>query len=177
MLGCPPVNKIPRFARLAAALVATALLVGFHLSLLWERIAAATLFEPAAALRWTAALLLGGALLFSRRMGFRLWRGRGALVFWLMVLLLHAGAAVPVAQDLASEIDLLAHASVLFVLPALVTLLTVALLGLGWQLRLATQPARPRFILRSRPDRASGFDDEGGFARRLASLPPPASAA
>lgn len=178
MLGCPPVSKIFRFSRLAAVPLGAALLVGFHLNLLWERIAAATLFEPLTALRWgTALLLLASALYASRRLGFSLWHGRGALVFWLMVLLLHSGAAIPVAQDLASEIDLLAHASVLFVLPVLVTLLSLALLGVSWPLRLATRPSRPRSIQRLRPDRAAGFDDEGGFARLLASLPPPASAA
>jgi hypothetical protein len=173
------VSKILRSARLAAFPLAAVLLVGFHLNLLWERIAAATLFEPVTALRWGAALLLMAAALYaSRRLGFSLWHGRGALVFWLMVLLLHSGAAIPVAKDLASEVDLLAHASVLFVLPVLVTLVSLALLGLGWPAALAANPPpKPCGCPRRTPDRSASFDDEGGFARRLASLPPPALAA
>lgn len=179
MLGCRPVKKLLRFSRLATVPLGVALLVGFHLNLLFERVAAATLFEPLTAMRWGSALLLLAAARYaSRRLGFSLWHGRGALVFWLMVLLLHSGAAIPVAEDLASEIDLFAHASMLFVLPVLVTLLTLALLGLGWPVALAVnpQPRRPRGCTRWTPDRGAGFDDEGGFARRLASLPPPASA-
>lgn len=176
VLGSRPVRKILRFSQLAVFPLGAALLVGFHLNLLWERVAAATLFEPVTVLRWGAALLLLAAAFFSRRrLGSSLWHGRGALVFWLMVLVLHSGAAIPVAQDLASEVDLLAQASVLFVLPVLVTLLTTALLGRGWPLAVVTaKPPRREPPRRPRAARAARFDDEGGFARLISSLPPPA---
>jgi hypothetical protein len=80
--------------RVAGALggAAVALLVLFHLLLLAERIARASILDPATSLRWLgAAAALGLALVF-RRTGSSLIAGRSGLVFWALVLLLHVGA-------------------------------------------------------------------------------------
>lgn len=75
--------------RLAPALVF--LVAGFHVALLLRRLAQAEM-DSAALLRWSGAFLLVVAALWLRRRGVSLFWGRQALVFWLLVLLLHAGA-------------------------------------------------------------------------------------
>jgi hypothetical protein len=77
----------------SSALVAA--LVGYHVSLLWARLASGTLLEPIAAARWLAALALLTLLVGLRRRGASLVRGRPALVLWVLVLLLHAVALAP----------------------------------------------------------------------------------
>ncbi len=92
--------------RVRHALPATvgALLVAFHVRLLWLRLAEGSLSSPAIAARWAAASVLFVALLLLRRAGIPLFWGRKALVFGVLVLALHAtsGAAVlPVAATTA----------------------------------------------------------------------------
>ena len=70
----------------------TVLVAGFHAGLLGRRLAQAEA-DPAVILRWCGALLLLGVAFWLRRRGLSLRWGRSALVFWLLVLLLHAGAA------------------------------------------------------------------------------------
>ena len=72
----------------------TVLVAGFHAGLLGRRLAQAEA-DPAVILRWCGALLLLGIAFWLRRRGLSLRWGRSALVFWLLVLLLHAGAAPP----------------------------------------------------------------------------------
>ena len=147
-------------------LAAAATLVVLHVSILWDRVAQGRLTEPAVALRWLAALVLMVALLALRRRGVSLLWGRRALVFWLLVLLLHAGAAVP--QDPTPR---LAPEHLLFVVPAvagpaclllvlLLTLVSRALAGPAVSLARGATCASPAL--------------RGGFLPALASRPPPA---
>ena len=151
----------------ALGLVVVASLVVLHVSILWARVAQGQLGEPAIASRWAAALVLLLALAVLRRRGVSILWGRRALVFWLLVLLLHAGVGVP--QDATPRVS---AEQLLFVVPAaiapacaLVLLLVTPLAGAAWTgppLGLAhgaavAVPARRR-----------------GFRLALASRPPPA---
>ena len=73
------------------------LIAGFHAGLLGRRLAQAEM-DSAVLLRWGAAFLLVAAALWLRRRGVSLLWGRQALVFWVLVLLLHAGAAASTAS-------------------------------------------------------------------------------
>ncbi|RPH37119.1 MAG: hypothetical protein EHM91_15420, partial [Planctomycetota bacterium] len=86
-----------RARRLASSLglAAVASLVLLHASILWDRLANGRMSEPGVALRWLAAGVLVAALVALRRRGVSILWGRRALVLWLLVLLLHAGAAAP----------------------------------------------------------------------------------
>jgi hypothetical protein len=75
-------------------------LVAFHLWLLLQRLADATIGHPEVLLRWVGAAILGAGALAMRRRGLPLLSGRSGLVFWLLVLLLHAGASPLSAYDL-----------------------------------------------------------------------------
>lgn len=66
-------------------------LVAFHAFLLVERFADASIAHPEVLAQWLGALLLGLGALVLRRQGSSLVSGRSALVFWLLVLLLHVG--------------------------------------------------------------------------------------
>lgn len=68
-----------------------AALVVFHGVLLAGRFADATLAHPEVLAQWFAGLLLLLGAYGLRRQGSSLLSGRGALVFWLLVLLLHVG--------------------------------------------------------------------------------------
>jgi hypothetical protein len=96
-------------------LAAVALLVVLHALILWDRAVQGRLSDPGVALRWLGAAALTIALLALRRRGVSLFWGRRALVFWLLVLLLHAGASVP--PDPGTR---LAPEHLLFVVPAAV---------------------------------------------------------
>jgi hypothetical protein len=71
--------------------LATAGLVIFHAALLAGRLADASIAHPGVITQWVGAVVLGGGALALRRRGSSLISGRGALVFWLLVLLLHVG--------------------------------------------------------------------------------------
>src|SRR5512142_695866 len=86
----------------ALGLVAVVSLVLLHVSILWARVTQGRLAEPVIALRWGAAFVLLFALVALRRRGVPLLWGRRALVFWLLVLVLHAGMGVP--QDAGTRI-------------------------------------------------------------------------
>lgn len=74
---------------LLAIQIAGGLLLVFHGWLLWERMSAGELLQPAVGLRWAAALLLAWAWVAHRQRGLPLLRGRRALVLWLLAALLH----------------------------------------------------------------------------------------
>jgi len=159
----------PRLRSLVSSLglAAAASLVLLHASILWERVAQGQLSDPVVALRWLAALVLMVALVALRRSGVPLLWGRRALVFWLLVLLLHAGTAVP--QDPSAR---LAPEQLLFVVPAAVAPACLVLVLLVTQLAGAT-PARPAVSLARRT--AGGAPARrSGFPLALASRPPPA---
>ncbi len=94
-----------RIGTLTGALlrVAAASLVVFHGFLLWDRVASLTLLDPAVALRWGAAAALALGLARLKRAGAPLLSGRGALVVWSLVALLHA-SMVPGLGGLAATL-------------------------------------------------------------------------
>lgn len=115
-----PLGRIAK----VASLTGIALLVAFHGWLFAGRLAEGELLEPAVALRWLASLLLVAALLGLRRAGVPLLRGRKALVFWLLVVLLH-WSATPMAER-GSPVD-----ELLIAAPGVLTLMAGVLLTLG----------------------------------------------
>jgi hypothetical protein len=83
-----------RFARVALT-VLVALLVAYHLVLFGVRVVDGSVLDPAIAAEWIVGLSLLLALGRLHRAGLSLVKGRGALVLWLAVLVLHAVALVP----------------------------------------------------------------------------------
>ena len=100
-LQCAPV-----FARLRSA--AFVGLIAFHGLLLWQRCADATILEPAVLAKYVASLLL----LVAARLGHRLIPAhllgrRAQMVFWLLVIVLHAVAPVgDVNAEIAAIIEI-----------------------------------------------------------------------
>ena len=166
-----------RLLRLGAVALGAAYLVALHAELLWQRIASQTLLEPLVALKWGAAAVLVAALLRLRSAGVSLWRGRRAVVVWMLVLLLHAGAAGPAPGELAADQG--GASGLLLVLPLCASVATVFELGrrlLDRRLRdrgLGARPARPRLPRRLlfAPPPALVFAD--GFGRVAGARPPP----
>ena len=151
----------------ALGLVAVASLVLLHLSILWVRITQGRLGEPAVALRWAAAAVLLVALLALRRRGVPLLWGRRALVFWMLVLLLHAGTSVPL--DTGTRV---APEQLLFVAPAAVAPAGLLLVLLVTPLA-GTAPAGPAVAL-AHGAAGAVLARRRGFRLALASRPPPA---
>lgn len=88
------VARVVRLLLAGAAALGAVFLVLFHSWLLWLRLSDFAILEPTIALRWLGALVLLVALLWLRRApGSLLW-GRKAVVFWLLVLLLHTNGLV-----------------------------------------------------------------------------------
>jgi hypothetical protein len=151
----------------ALGLVAVVSLVILHVSILWARVTQGRLGEPVIALRWGAAFVLLLALPALRRRGVPLLWGRRALVFWLLVLVLHAGMGVP--QDAAPRV---APEQLLFVLPAAVAPACLLFVLLATPLVSAVL-AIPAVDLALRT--AGGIPARRrGFRLALASRPPPA---
>ncbi len=75
----------------ALGALAIAGLALFHAALLLERLADASIAHPEVLAQWVGALLLAAGAFALRRQGSSLLSGRSALVFWLLVLLLHVG--------------------------------------------------------------------------------------
>jgi hypothetical protein len=151
----------------ALGLVAVVSLVILHVSILWARVVQGRLGEPVIALRWGAAFVLIFALLALRRRGVPLLWGRRALVFWLLVLVLHAGMGVP--QDAAPRV---APEQLLFVVPAAVApaCLLLVLLATPFAGAALAVPAADLAL-----GAAGGVPiRRRGFRLALASRPPPA---
>ena len=149
------------------AVVSVATLVPLHVALLWDRFSHGRLSDPEVALRWLGAAVLTVAVLALRRLGIPLLWGRRALVFWLLVLLLHAGAAAP--EDPA------AHATpvrLLFVVPASVAPLWVLLVLLVAPLVQRAGQAPVLLPMRGFADSAPAL--RGGFLLALSPRAPPA---
>ncbi len=98
----PPAGRTARFVLRGLAAVPAAGLALFHALLLWHRVTSSSLLEAAVMLRWFAALVLLFALVRLRQAGVPLLWSRQALVFWLLVALLHVGA-VPALEARAIE--------------------------------------------------------------------------
>jgi hypothetical protein len=151
----------------ALGLVAVASLVLLHVSILWARVTQGQLGEPLVAVRWGAAFVLLFALAALRRRGVPLLWGRRALVFWLLVLVLHAGMGVP--QDARHPI---APEQLLFVVPAAVAPACLLLVVLATPLAAAALTG-PAFALAHGAAIAVPARRRG-FRLALASRPPPA---
>ena len=90
--------------------LATGGLVVFHGALLAGRFADASIAHPEVIAQWVAAVLLGLGAVALRRQGRSLVSGRSALVFWLLVLLLHVGFGTGIAltgEEIGSSRELL----------------------------------------------------------------------
>src|SRR5262245_28458447 len=82
---------------------AVAGLVFFHAWLVGRRLADPAGPDPKVLLRWGAGLAVLGALLWLRRLGLSVVRGRKALALWTVALLLHGNAPTgPVVGDAQS---------------------------------------------------------------------------
>lgn len=149
-----------------ASLGGVALLVAFHGWLFTLRLVEGRFAEPGVALRWAAAVLLLAGLAALRRAGVPLLWGRKALVFWVLVVLLHWTAA-PVAEP-GLEVD-----GLLIALPA--TLASAIVLGglllapgNGLALPLPTRAPGLRLWIAGPPELRDAF------LPLLAARPPPA---
>jgi hypothetical protein len=75
-----------------AGRAAVGILLLFHAWLLWAHATSGKLFEADVALRWAIAGFLALGFWSLRRFGLPLFRGRRAVVLWLLVVLLHGHA-------------------------------------------------------------------------------------
>lgn len=161
------------FRGLAKGLVAGSVvaLVAFHAILFWDRIASFSLFEPLVAARWLAAAVLSAAMLRLYRSSGSLLKGRRALVFWALVLLLHAAAVLP-ADGIVVESAVL-EAALLAALPLSLAPVALGVVGsvLGHLGRVRAQ-SRPPFL--SRFDVAARLALQGGGLGPRLPRPPPA---
>lgn len=141
-------------------------LVAFHALLLLRRFQDQTILEPAIALQWGAAVALLGFLAYLRRQGVSLFRGRAALAFWLLVLLLHLVPGTP-----STLLDW-EHTDLLLALPASwIVALALALTALGaLSGEYLPRPSSPTW---RRGDRRGPPIPEPGFHPRLYARPPP----
>jgi hypothetical protein len=104
-----------RFALWIIACAAVAGLVVLHAAIFWSHLDSGRLMEPLTAGRWLISFCLVGFLVVLRRRGVPLFRGRRALVVWMLVVLLHWTAGAP-AQP--ATIDAPHATGILFLLPA-----------------------------------------------------------
>lgn len=91
--------------------LAGAVLLGFHVWLLWDHATSGRLFEPVVALRWTLGLGLFTAMVSLRAVGLPALSGRHAAVIWVLVSLLHwhamaASAPSPAEVDLGLPVEI-----------------------------------------------------------------------
>jgi len=146
------------------ALVAIATLVLLHMAVLWDRVVHGRLTDPEVGLRWLGAAVLIAGLLVLRRLGIPLLWGRRALVFWLLVLLLHAGATAPDSPALHAD-----SVRLLFVMPASVA-------SVGTILILVTAQVVRRSLGRPGGSRARPLVDRAPAPRGAFLVPLPARA-
>lgn len=143
----------------------TAVLVVFHAVLFWERVRDLSIFEPLVLLQWLLAILLIVAMRHLHNRQVSLLRGRQALAFWLLILLLHL-MAVPPAAEWAEE-----HSGLLLALPVSYLLLALARRTLKLLPRSAPRPtSRVIWQRRRRPSRAP---TDTGHPFRVFPRPPP----
>jgi hypothetical protein len=148
-----------------------AAVVVFHAALLLSHAESGRLFEPVTATRWLVGLALVAGLHGLRRCG-AVFRGRRAVVLWLLVILLHGHAAwSPSAVDAAGG------------WPALLTLQVgsgamfgASLTVLG-RLALALRRRRLCGLVPTPPwvtvSRTAGFTEAAGFGIASLARPPP----
>lgn len=163
-----------RAGRTAAVLAVTAYLVQLHAALLWDRIITLSLLEPLVALRWAGAAALLLVSLGLQRRGVSVFRGRKAAVFWLLVLLLHANAALPATGELGVSAASQPEAALLVVLPLCLSLAPALWLGLMPPgARAGTRPRCPAPPYLSPFAVAPSLALREGFRRSFSPRPPP----
>lgn len=168
-------TPVPSRVRQILGLASLGLLVAFHAILFWERLANSTLFEPVPAIRWLATVALVAVLYRLHRNGISLLRGRGALVFWLLVLLLHVSFWGPLA-DPSSTGEGWSGPGLLLALPALTIILGSTAVPLRRLLaRLLGGPKPCDLISFGRQVESQSFAQRAGFLPSLACRAPPAA--
>ena len=115
-------------------------LVLFHGGLVARRLADPAALPPGILLRWLGAFAVVGALLWLRRQGLPLLRGRKALAVWTVALLLHGNAgAAPLGMEAEGSS---VHESLVLALPGVLSVATASAL-------LLLASVRPRPLLAS----------------------------
>ena len=146
--------------------IATAVaLILFHAVLFARRVRDLTILEPMVALQWVGALVLLavlGLLLWKR---VSLMRGRAALAFWLLVLLLHVLPAAPTAIVETQGSELLLALPTIWTATLGLALLLGALLG-GFTVQAVSAGRRW-------PQAGPSALWSSGFCSRLYARPPP----
>lgn len=159
-----------RLRRLGIALGAAAagVLVLFHAMLFAGRLRDLSILEPGVALQWIATIFLLGFLLYLRRHRISVLRGRSALSFWLVVLLLHLIPATPASLATWEHTDLLLAIPTTWLVTSSL-ILAAALVAL-----LLALPLRSRVrLLGLRRRRRGKAALEAGFRSLLFARPPP----
>lgn len=170
--GGQPVPGSRRLAQHATQLLQLAGvgLGAFHAWLFGAHLVDGRLADPMVALRWVVGLALFGGLLWLRRLGVPILRGRRAAGLWTLVFLLHCHAVAVPGSEAASQFSLPAVAEA-------VVLGVGTALGLGLLLVLAhAAPVRRRAfapVWHHTPCPASG-SVSAGHLLALAPRPPPA---
>lgn len=164
------VGKMVRSLALAAGAAAAAGLLVFHARLLWLRASGGSILDSSVGVRWGLSALLLGAVLALRRRALPLPNGRHALVFWLLVAVLHWNAGSPETRAVASNSEVAVET--LFLLPAASAGFAV---GAGLLL-LSVRRARPapRFTRYLKLAFAPAPVLHPGWGLTLAPRPPPA---
>jgi hypothetical protein len=140
-------------------------LVIFHAVLFWERIRDLSIFEPLVLVEWSLAVLLVVAMLQLRKRGISLLRGRQALAFWSLVLLLHLVAAPPAVEWFEE------HSALLLALPVTGLLAALARRALRKVSRHVIRVTTPVFWRRRR--RPARAPTDPGHPYQLFARPPP----
>jgi hypothetical protein len=130
------VRAVWRLSSLAAMTAGVALAL-LHIWIFWDRLVTGRL-EGGSAIRWISGVLLVAGLVWLKRQGVSLWRGRPALTAWLLVVLLHLWSAgsQPVTAAPNEPVDTTAST---FLLP----LTAATLAGVAGLLIVGRRPRRP----------------------------------
>ena len=159
---------------LGTTVVAGAILA-FHLQMLYARIADLANLELATAIRWILTAAVMGGILRLRKHRLSLFRGRPAMVLWVVVLLIHVQAPFDPSPLTADSAGGLPADQLLLILPVS---LSLAVIG---RVLFTTDPKSARE--KRLGDLFLGFSGlldlhahllRAGFLRLLTPRPPPA---
>lgn len=173
--GAQPNLRLRRLLLVAPSVIASAILVAYHLVLLWQRLTDLSLLQPAVAVRWIVTV---GLLIGLRRMqaaGLPLLWGRRALAFWLLVLLLHVSFLGPLSTEASAWGEWSTSAGLALILPAAVplVLLSTILLTCWLAARVAVTSSCPVQLL-ARAIASPVHPSRRGWLPSHSSRPPPA---
>ncbi len=119
-------------------IVGGASLGALHVAVLFRRVTDGTLLRPWVIAQWLAALGLVAVAEYLRRRGMSVFRGRPAVVFWIVVALMHGMVAMPGAPGLVGVLHTI---PITDSLPLGAGVLVVALATLAGILALGAKPA------------------------------------